>query len=607
MRTKRTAVRSRTARIGVVVAVTAAGLVGTATPSFALPTPAVLTSPTTQGPSGGGNTISLSVPVPIPAVSVGFAATATFVEFQYVGTLTAPAYAASTPLTPALGGTVGCWPSYLAGITPAVVSASATVGVVVAPPTGAKATVIFPPNKLYVTVPNGLALAPDPDVVAANPSANPPVVGSNGPLVAQTSAKYNICVYSGNTPGASGSPLIAQTGATTGQYSIANKAAVSSVTPPTGPAQGKTLITVGGANFTTPATMTATLGGAPLAIATVNDAGTSFTANVPSHTASATPVDLVVTTSGGTIVAPGVFTYTNGIVALPDNEPNTQAPLSYINIQGVGFAGLTFGTGTAGVTPDGTGAHVYLVNGTYSPVSVGSPAHKKVGETAECIDVRVVSDTEIVCSPYPGVSVDPTTGTTATATHTLKVGYAVATASGLKLTPVAPDTFTAADQGLLVTGTDLAAGTLITTVDNAGVASIDTIVGGTGVAQTITVSARPFIATTTTDSANLTVVTTTTGTPTAFATYDVGRVVTGAGVTPVPYNTTLFSQATAAGVLTAAIPGTGATTVPMFIGNAAPVPTGVYTVTVVSDGSLGSTTYTQSIISSGSTYTVAPY
>jgi len=612
MRTKKSAVRSRAARIGVVLAVTATGLVVTGSPSFAVPTPATLTPSVTQGPSLGTNTLSASVPLPLGTGVQGFATGSTFVEFQAVGTATAPAAGATGVATPPTAGTTGCWPTWLAAITP-VITAGTTAGATttngVVPVTG-NGTVVYGPNKIFITVPNGTS-----GTVASGALGLAPGITINSVAIpAQTVAKYNICVYYSTTPvsglnppympvaGLTGSPLIAQTTSAGGQYSIANKAVVSTISPASGPAQGKTTITVTGQNFTpaigsTPTTMTATLGGLPLPITAVDPTGNSFTAVVPSHTASTTPVDLVVTTSGGTTIKTAFFTYTNGIVTQPDTEPNTQAPLSYIDVQGVGFTGLTF-SATAGLTPDDNHAHVYLVNGVYDPTSTSAPVHKTRGETAECVDVRVVSDTELICSPYPGLSIDTTSGAIALGSHTLKVAT---TNTTMLLTPVAPDAFTSADIGLPVTGAGVGTNAVIQSVSG-GVATVDVASGATASSVTVSVNPRTFAADTSSNTGLANV------TP-AFTAADVPgsgplRVISSAG--NIGFNTTLTAQTGAAGTLSANAVST-ASTQTMSIGYPAPVPTGVYTVTVVSDGSVGATGFSQSIITSGSTYTVAPY
>ena len=96
------------------------------------------------------------------------------------------------------------------------------------------------------------------------------------------------------------------------------------------------------------------------------------------------------------------------------------------------------------------------------------------------------------------------------------------------------------------------------------------------------------------------------GTGHTFAATDIGKVVTGANIpqgttsprsTPRPTRSPLSKA-----------PDGAVTNARLF--NTSPIPSGVYTVTVVSNGSIGGQTaagYAQSIITSGSTFTVADY
>src|SRR5690349_10233327 len=58
----RSTTRRHAGRIGIVLAVTAAAVAGTAVPSFATTTPATLTLSANAGPSAGGNTITATTP-----------------------------------------------------------------------------------------------------------------------------------------------------------------------------------------------------------------------------------------------------------------------------------------------------------------------------------------------------------------------------------------------------------------------------------------------------------------------------------------------------------------------------------------------------------------
>src|SRR3712207_6449390 len=88
---------ARHARLGVVLGVTAATVLATATPALAAVVPMTLSS--TQGPSGGGNTITATT-APTTTNDGKFPPT-TVVQFQYMTTQTATAPAcAATYTTP---------------------------------------------------------------------------------------------------------------------------------------------------------------------------------------------------------------------------------------------------------------------------------------------------------------------------------------------------------------------------------------------------------------------------------------------------------------------------------------------------------------------------
>jgi hypothetical protein len=93
----------------------------------------------------------------------------------------------------------------------------------------------------------------------------------------------------------------------------------------------------------------------------------------------------------------------------------------------------------------------------------------------------------------------------------------------------------------------------------------------------------------------------------AFTAADTGRTITGTGIAP---GTTIKSVAADTNSVTLTAPATANGT-SVTIGNPA-VPSGAYTITVVSNGANGASptndpNYSQSVISSGSTFTVADY
>ncbi|MCW2506383.1 MAG: Hepatocyte growth factor receptor [Actinomycetia bacterium] len=537
---------SRRTKAGIALASAAALVAVVAAPAFGVA--AALTLSSASGPSGGTNTLTATAPTAI------FPSTVTpAVEFQYVGLLTAAT----------------CSATYSAAAAIAVTSATPpvqTAGVIVVPAANVKKLLT---TKISVTVPSTLALA-----------------------TGQSSANYNMCVYSGTTTGSSGSPLIANAA-----YKIAAQAVLTSVSPPTGPALGNTPITVVGQNF--PATgMTATLGGVALAPSSIVVAsnGNSFTAITPPHAASG-PLTLSVTTPGGTTNKVGAFSYTNGIVVIPNTGPNTGT--TDVDVSGVGFSAISFTT-TGLTTPDDANGHVYLVNGTYSPTGNTT---KTNGEVTECNNVLVVSDVELIC--------------TLTLTRTLTSAGAIATVASRTVTDgvttnasttvtSAAANFTSLDVGMPITATGIPVGAVIASVTSPTTAVLSAAATATGSSLSTVIGGPRSVATGATTSGSAALV------GTKFDASDVGRQVTGTGI-PAGTTITAYTSATA---VTMSNPATAtASGLTIVVDNLIPVPIDTYTITVVSNGGPGveagglhtDADYTQSIVSSGSTFTVSDY
>nr|BFE65185.1 hypothetical protein GCM10020063_097110 [Dactylosporangium thailandense] len=346
-------------------------IAATAAPALAATVPLTLSSAT--GPSGGGNTITATATTNIFTTAI-----TPVVEFQYVGT----------------GAAASCSATYLA---PAAVAGTVTGGAFVQNAGVIAATTVkklgtSATNKIAVTVPAGV------------------VLGSSGGTN-QSTAKYNLCVYTGTTTGASGSPLIGNAA-----YAIAGQPTLTTVTPSTGPALGGNTITVAGTNF--PSTgMTGTLGGLALSNIVVATGGTSFTATVPAHAAQ-TGVSLIINSAGGMATKTTAYSYTNGIVISPNTAPqNTTVD---VDVQGVGFSAMDFSSSNTVGTID-TKAHVYLVPGKYDPTTNSS--NKTLGGVAECGSVLVVSDTELICTMDLHDSLDDTTGAAVSGTPVPKGTY----------------------------------------------------------------------------------------------------------------------------------------------------------------------------------------
>jgi hypothetical protein len=200
--------------------------------------------------------------------------------------------------------------------------------------------------------------------------------------VSATSTAYNLCVYSTAT----NNPLIGS-----GTYTVYPAPTVTSVTPSSGASYGGQTITVSGTHLS--AKTTATLGGVAVTGIKAATDGTSFTAVTPAGTGS--NVALVVTTEGGSVTN-STYDYTTAVSVTPSSA--TAGVATPISVKGKGFtgSGMDFST-TDGTTSNDTNAHVYLVQGTYDATDDTTGA-KTVAQTAECTDVQVVSDTEVVCN-----------------------------------------------------------------------------------------------------------------------------------------------------------------------------------------------------------------
>jgi len=351
MRSITTGKRGLIARTGVstVLALTAVGMLGTASQAVVVAQQAATLSSGT-GPTGGGNTLTVSLAASAsPKFSNGFVG----VQFQ--------------PTTAALAATASC------STNPATSSQVTSLSV------------------KYINTTKVAALVPDLTSITG------------------TSSYVLVCAYS--AAAASGTIPVTATVIGKANYIVATAptiASSNSVVPATGPAVGGQLVTITGTGFPTAIAaatpLSATLDGQPLT-GIVPISSSSFTAITPAHPASASAVTLTVTTAGGTVAKTGAFTYKNGITVSPNTVPSGVSV--DVGVQGTGFNNLTFdATNTAGVTAAdytniGTNistAHVYLVQGTYSVASFASGTNKSNGQVEECINPVVISDTELICT-----------------------------------------------------------------------------------------------------------------------------------------------------------------------------------------------------------------
>lgn len=558
--------RRRLARAGLATGAASALLAAmTATPAYA--TAGTLALSSTGGPSAGGNTIVATLAT-APTSPNPTSFTSSTVAYFVI--------AASTTAAPT------CPATY-----PATAPASNLIA------SGEPGLKLLAPNKIAVVVPAGVA-------------------------VTNSIYKYAVCTYASATSGA------AQIAA--GQYTVGTKptiASVNSVAPVSGPALGNTAITVSGTGFVAnttaaPNNTTATLDGQPLSNIVVAGNGNSFSANTPPHAAGG-PFLLSVTTPGGTVNTLGttttkanVFSYSNGIVISPNTAANNRGNVD-LDILGVGFSNFSF-EATSGATPNSANAHVYLNSGAYGEEGTTDKANP---ELTECVSVLVIADTELLCSlalnhTYTD-AVAPALTTSAARGATLNV---VTTAGSTAITST-DAAFTQNDVGLPISSaagdTIIPDGATIAAVASATSATLSTAATGAGGALADVSVAGPRNATglaawgagtVAAGGKNLTGLT-------AFTKADIGRAISSATAI-FPANTTIVSvgsDGTTATVSDAAT-NVGAVT-DLVITPSVPVANGTYTITVVNDGRVDAmdlnTEYSQSIISSGSTFTVAEY
>jgi hypothetical protein len=582
-KSKTSTTRRRLARTGLATGAATSLLAAlSAAPAFA--TAGTMSLSATGGPSGGGNTIvaTIATAPTSPNPTTFTAATAVYFAVASSAT-TAPTCPTTYPASPTANSTAS----------------------------GSPAIKLLASNKIAVTVPSGVTTQ------------------SSGTIF-----KYAVCSFASATSGAS---LIA-----TAQYTVgaAPRIATSNaVSPVSGPALGGTTITVKGSGFVAnttaaPNNTTATIDGVPLSNINVAGDGLSFTATTPPH-APGGPYLLAVTTPGGTTSVLGttttkasLFNYTNGIVVSPNTAPNYSGSVD-TDILGVGFSNYTFDTTSSGNTPNSTSAHVYLVSGALNETTGagGAAGSKTKGETTECINVLVISDGELLCSfPLNHTYTNPTTGTPliSAATYAASRTVHLTTVTGSPSVTSSDANFTQADVGMPISdgATQVPAGTTITSVSSPTAATMSAnAIGTSGTTASGAVNGPRALPTSGVTVTNGTTSATLTAPAGTFSASDVGRLLTSATITAssdpaLAANTTITAVNSTGTTATLSAPFTvTSASVPTTLTDGVitqpdPVANGTYTVTVVNNGAVGAqaaATYQQSIISSGSTFTVADY
>ena len=593
-------------------------LLGTSTYNATAP---AVTLNTATGPSAGGNTITASALTGIFAdvvtLGVNFATgvcPATYTASPANRATTATSTSAAATFTVPTGVVVGSSPYRVClydGTDDAVsplVGGTATASYTVALPvitlsattgkTGGTNTITGQASVNFLTGVSAPGVAfvvgtcPTTYTVATNLTATGQRIALNRfavtvPTGVTAPAEYKVCVYDGAV--FTSSALLASAPS----YTAATATSLASVSPAGGPAQGGSTITVTGAGF--PDTIdSASLGGTPLTDI-VRTSATTFTAVTPPHLA-ATNLTLSVTTSAGTFTLKNAFTYTNGISVSPNTAPQ-ESPSVDVYVVGAGFTEAEFSTTSSD-------AHIYLVDGVYNAADNGG--QKTNGPLAECGDVLVIGDTELICKMKLDIRLDEAGIPAVIAARVVADG---ATGTGTTFTSATAN-FTSADVGLglsVAGNLEVASGTTIVAVTSPTTVTLSSTVlddGETGLTTTIG-AARSVTAITTVDGS-----TTITGVAGKFLPTDVGRQISGAGIAA---GTTIATVATGGATATLSVAaGVGAGAGAVAVSAAAPVPDGAYTMTFVTNGDIDAATddsanYSQSIVTSGSTFTVSDY
>ena len=408
------------------------------------------------------------------------------------------------------------------------------------------------------------------------------------PLINSSPTPYQVCFYNGTVDATS--TLLA-----TAAYTSTIVHTLTNVAPAAGSALGGDNIVVTGTGFpTAPGSINATLGGLPLAVMPISS--TAFTAITPMH-AVENGVPLVVTTSAGSKVLQAAYSYVNAVQVSPNTAPsNTTVDIS---VKGVGFLSTNFSTTS-------TDAHVYLTSATYDPRIVVASGNKINGAVAECGNVLVISDNELICTLNLGQRLDATGAVIAAAPRTSSAD-AVGGASTGRVVTSASAAFTPADIGRSISGTGIPTGTVILDVINATTAVISRQPGTLSTpALTIGGGLTRVAASVVTTNSSATV----TAPAGTFTNADIGRAITGAGIPTTPTATTITAVTANGNGATLSASATAGATVSATVYNA-PVPDGVYSITFVNDGSVDADStnaaYSQSVVSSGSTFTVSSF
>lgn len=399
------AMRSWSARIGIVTMIASTALIATANPSSAAAT-------TTATPSVGaaGTYISLattaagtfSAATPPGADSVQFSptscsATATAVPSNRTDTavvmtsgsknITGTAFTSADvgKLVTGTGIPAGTTIATYTSATAVVLSAAATATTTSGSPGTAIIGALYADELHYLSPLRLIVQAPSTLASAASGTA------------------YYICVWSAAAGTTSGASLLSSTTAT--GFTAYTAPTVTNVAPVSGPSIGGTSVTITGTGFsTTAASNKVTIAGAA---ATVTSASaTTLVVTAPAGTSSTGAI--IVNSPSGTVTATATYAYQDGLTVTPNTTTTTAAV--NLDVLGSGFKSVTFAAAvsTAGqnFTKDAN-AHIVLAVKAFNPALMAAGAYAAGAAAAECTDVVVLSDTELICTLDPTVTAAP--------------------------------------------------------------------------------------------------------------------------------------------------------------------------------------------------------
>jgi hypothetical protein len=272
-----------------------------------------------------------------------------------------------------------------------------------------------------------------------------------------------------------------------------------------------------------------------------------------------------------------------------------------VDVQGTGFLNYAFNASA------NTGAHVYLVDGVYNGNTGTGNTVKANGAVADCGNVLVISDNELICSLNLTAMMN-TAGTGVVASGYRSIATASVTQNSNIITVSGSARFNANDVGEPVVqsvGTDIPANTTIVAVLSPTTAVMSANAASTPSSPpiTVTIGSQSSSITAAGTQSNFTVQ----GNAGVFSQADIGKAVTG---TNVGTNAVVVAVNDTGTTATLSVANAGAVSaVTLESGN--PVPDGAYNLALVSNAANNAAAtdqnYTQTIVSSESTFTVAPF